>query len=82
MVKANGIACRSVTESPRMAVFQCSSLHPNTSYNITAVDSDGHVYSLSCMTSNHKETIGELKLFRTSYAVKFSKFLTIYELLW
>ena len=62
MVEANGTACSSVTKLPRMAVFQCDSLHPNTSYNITAVDGDGHVDSLHCSTANHMETISELKL--------------------
>ena len=64
MVKANGTVCSSVTKSLRMAVFQCGSLHPNTSYNITAVESDGHVYSLSCSTHNHRESICELKILR------------------
>ena len=67
MVEANGTACSSVTKSPRMAVFQCdstsASLHPNASYNITAVDSDGHVFSLSCSTPNHRENTCELTLF-------------------
>ena len=45
VVEANTAACRSVSQSPRMAVFQCDSLRPRTSYNITAVDSDGHVDS-------------------------------------
>ena len=62
MVEANGAACSSVTISPRMSVFQCDSLHPNT-YNITAVDSDGHVDFLSCSTPNHRENTCELKLF-------------------
>ena len=59
VVEANGTACSSVTKSPRMAVFQCGSLRPNTSYNITAVDSDGHVFSLSCSTSSNKENRSE-----------------------
>ena len=63
MVEANGEACSSVRVSPRMAVFQCDSLHPDTSYNITAVDSHGHVDSLSCSTPNHREHTCELKLF-------------------
>ena len=62
VVEANGAACSSVTKLPRMAVFQCDGLHPNTSYNITAVESDGHVDSLHCSTANYKETISELKL--------------------
>ena len=62
MVKANGTACSSMTKLPRVAVFQCGSLHPSTTYNITAMDSNGHVFSLSCNTP--KENICELKLLR------------------
>ena len=59
MVKVNGTACSSVTKSPRMTVFQCGNLRSNTSYNITAVDIDGHVSSLSCNTSSNKENRSE-----------------------
>ena len=55
MVKANRAACSSVSQSPRMAVFQCVGLHPSTSYNITAVDSDGHVDALTCSTAKEEE---------------------------
>ena len=64
MVKANGTVCNFIRESPRMAVFQCGSLHPSTSYNITAVDGDRHVYSLSCSTADQKENACELKMLR------------------
>ena len=56
MVEANRAACRSVSQSSGRAVFQCVGLRPSTSYNITAVDSDGHVDSLTCSTAK-KENI-------------------------
>ena len=55
MVEANRVACSSVSQLPRMAVFQCVGLCPSTSYNITAVDSDGHVDSLTCSTAKEEE---------------------------
>ena len=55
VVEANSAACSSVSQSPRMAVFQCVGLHPSTSYNITAVDSDGRVDALTCSTVKKEE---------------------------
>ena len=55
MVEANRSACSSISQLPRMAVFQCVGLRPSTSYNITAVDSDGHVDSLTCSTAKKEE---------------------------
>ena len=55
VIEANKAACFSISQSPRMAVFQCVGLRPSTSYNITAVDSDGHVDSLTCSTAKEEE---------------------------
>ena len=55
VVEANRAACSSVSQSSRTAVFQCVGLRPSTSYNITAVDSDGHVDSLTCSTVKKEE---------------------------
>ena len=51
-VEANGTECTSVMESPRMALFQCDGLEPSISYNIRAMDSDGHVDSFTCSTAD------------------------------
>ena len=60
VVEANRAACISVSQSPRTAVFQCVGLRPSTSYNITAVDSDGHVDSLTCSTAKKEEHLSKL----------------------
>ena len=59
VVEASRAACRSVSQSPRMAVFQCVDLRPSTSYNITAVDSDGHVDALTCSTAKKEKNLGK-----------------------
>ena len=57
MVEANKAACRFVSQSSGTAVFQCVGLRPSTSYNITAVDSAGHVDSLTCSTAKKEENL-------------------------
>ena len=57
VVEANKAACFSISQSPRRAVFQCVGLRPSTSYNITSVDSDGNVDSLTCSTPKKEENL-------------------------
>ena len=59
VVEANRAACSSVSQSPRMTVFQCVGLRPSTSYNITAVDNDGHVDALTCSTAKEEKNLGK-----------------------
>ena len=50
MVQANGVECKILSTAPTMTICYCTSLQPNTSYNITA-DSNGHTDSITCNTT-------------------------------
>ena len=50
MVQANGVDCKILSTAPTMTICYCTSLQPNTSYNITA-DSNGHTDSITCNTT-------------------------------
>ena len=50
MVEANGVKCKILSTAPTMTICDCTSLQPNTSYNITA-DGNGHTDSITCNTT-------------------------------
>ena len=50
VVEANGMECRILSTAPTLTICDCTSLQPNTSYNITA-DSNGHTDSITCNTT-------------------------------
>ena len=75
VVEASGVACRILSTTPTMALFECGLLHLNTCFTYTVnikAHSIGNADPVTCtaMIAKHKRSGGELIMIGAYYTAR------------